>query len=321
MISREYILEISKQNHYRPEIFEKVYYLLDILQQILKIDFLKNRLVLKGGTALNIFCFEEIPRLSVDIDLNYIGSLDRDIMIKEREEINYIVFKIFQQNNYELYRNPSHHAGGKSVWRYSNAFGTKGNLELDINYLYRQPILPITYLKPSKLFALDFECPTLDIHELTAGKLSALFSRNASRDVFDSYYLMKQYDFNYTLLRLCFIIYLAMTDNDIVKIKPETIVVDPNDIKNRLLPVLSQEKLPKKMKDIESWSNTILEDLRENVSKLIPLKEHEIEFIKKIRNDHIIKTDLITQDKQISENIKNHPAILWALKKSKIGSV
>ena len=35
----------------------------------------KNRLVLKGGTALNLFFFD-LPRLSVDIDLNYVGKLE-----------------------------------------------------------------------------------------------------------------------------------------------------------------------------------------------------------------------------------------------------
>ena len=38
--------------------------------------FLKHRCALKGGTALNLFLFD-VPRLSVDIDLNYIASAER----------------------------------------------------------------------------------------------------------------------------------------------------------------------------------------------------------------------------------------------------
>ncbi|MGM0489543.1 MAG: nucleotidyl transferase AbiEii/AbiGii toxin family protein [Planctomycetota bacterium] len=34
--------------------------------------FLKSRLVLKGGTALNLFLFD-LPRLSVDIDAWFLG--------------------------------------------------------------------------------------------------------------------------------------------------------------------------------------------------------------------------------------------------------
>ncbi|MCG2795115.1 MAG: nucleotidyl transferase AbiEii/AbiGii toxin family protein [Actinomycetia bacterium] len=37
----------------------------------------EGKLVLKGGTALNLF-YLDMPRLSVDIDLNYIGAAGRE---------------------------------------------------------------------------------------------------------------------------------------------------------------------------------------------------------------------------------------------------
>jgi hypothetical protein len=39
-------------------------------------------MALKGGTALNLFHFD-VPRLSVDIDLNYVGAIERDTMLAE----------------------------------------------------------------------------------------------------------------------------------------------------------------------------------------------------------------------------------------------
>ena len=62
---------------------EKVVRLLDLLQEIARDPALSNRLALKGGTALNVFHLD-IDRLSVDIDLNYIGALDRAVMVAER---------------------------------------------------------------------------------------------------------------------------------------------------------------------------------------------------------------------------------------------
>ena len=61
-----------------------MYRLLDIFQQILSVPYLKERFVLKGGTALNLFCFESLPRLSIDIDLNYIGEIKREKMLAEK---------------------------------------------------------------------------------------------------------------------------------------------------------------------------------------------------------------------------------------------
>ena len=51
---------------------------------------LKGRLVLKGGTALNLFLFD-LPRLSVDIDLNYIGAVDRATMLQEKPKLEQAV--------------------------------------------------------------------------------------------------------------------------------------------------------------------------------------------------------------------------------------
>lgn len=47
--------------------------------------------------------------------------------------------------------------------------------------------------------------PLLDIHELAAGKLSALFNRSASRDWFDAHYLLTQMPLDTKKLRLAFV--------------------------------------------------------------------------------------------------------------------
>lgn len=49
----------------------------------------------------------------------------------------------------------------------------------------------------------------LDIHELAAGKLSALVGRTASRDLFDTHYLLTKTALDIKKLREFFIVYLA----------------------------------------------------------------------------------------------------------------
>jgi predicted nucleotidyltransferase component of viral defense system len=79
-LSRERLLAEAAALSFRPEILEKVARLLSLLEALRRHPRLKGRLALKGGTALNLFCFD-VPRLSVDIDLNYIGFADREAML------------------------------------------------------------------------------------------------------------------------------------------------------------------------------------------------------------------------------------------------
>ena len=71
-ISQERLTVEAQETGFRPEILEKVIHLLQLLETIQSHPDLQGHLVLKGGTALNLFLFD-VPRLSVDIDLNYIG--------------------------------------------------------------------------------------------------------------------------------------------------------------------------------------------------------------------------------------------------------
>jgi len=78
-----YLQRISHETGFDAVNLEKVLRLKRLLIEFHSHPFLKDRLVLKGGTALNLF-YLELSRLSVDIDLNYIGALDRERMLQER---------------------------------------------------------------------------------------------------------------------------------------------------------------------------------------------------------------------------------------------
>lgn len=55
MTSKQALTALAKTTGYKPEILEKVQKLLLVLEQIVNIPFLHNKLALKGGTALNLF--------------------------------------------------------------------------------------------------------------------------------------------------------------------------------------------------------------------------------------------------------------------------
>ena len=80
---------LADDTGHQPGTLEKVLRLLDLLQEIARDRILSDRLVLKGGTALNLFHLG-LDRLSVDIDLNHVGALDRVAMEAERPTVDAI---------------------------------------------------------------------------------------------------------------------------------------------------------------------------------------------------------------------------------------
>ena len=69
-LDRAVLEEASSKSGFIRDNLEKVYRLADVLEFINESDYLRDRLALKGGTAINLTVFD-LPRLSVDIDLDY----------------------------------------------------------------------------------------------------------------------------------------------------------------------------------------------------------------------------------------------------------
>lgn len=111
-ISHEKLTAQAEATSFRPDILEKVAHLLELLNALGSHPFLKDKLVLKGGTALNLFVFD-VPRLSVDIDLNYVGAADRETMLAERPKLEEAIHAVFARQRLNVRRMPVEHAGGK----------------------------------------------------------------------------------------------------------------------------------------------------------------------------------------------------------------
>ena len=141
-LSRERLLAEAAATGFRAEVLEKVIRLLALLEGLRSHPFLKGRFALKGGTAINLFVFD-VPRLSVDIDLNYIGAVERDRMLAEKPKVEAAVRAVCEREGFVIRRTPLEHAGGKWSLRYRSPLGQGGDLELDLNFMLRMPLWPI----------------------------------------------------------------------------------------------------------------------------------------------------------------------------------
>lgn len=73
-------------SEFDPRTVDKVERLLDLLEEMNTHPDLHGKLAMHGGTAINLFMMD-VPRLSVDIDISYIGAIERDEMLAERPVI------------------------------------------------------------------------------------------------------------------------------------------------------------------------------------------------------------------------------------------
>lgn len=316
MVSENELKQEAKEHGYRPEILEKVYRLLDLLEGIMGVSYLNERLVLKGGTAINLFCTSNLPRLSVDIDLNYIGSSDRLVMLEERIEVEKMIEDICRRRKYRLHRNPGAHAGGKKVWEYQSVLGNKGRIEIDLNYMYRVPLFGV--FSSSSEWPSKVSVPVLDIHELAAGKLHALLDRTVSRDLFDSYQLLTSWSLDLNSLRMAFVIYAGIVSRPWEEISTDDINFTVKDIRDKLIPTLKHSVLPgMNSRAIEKWASNIVSTCVEKFEALLPFNAREQEFLSRLQINGEMLPELISDSSDFCERVKLHPALLWRVKKAR----
>jgi len=309
-ISRERLRTEAQATGFRADVLEKVIHLLNLLERFQSHPFLKGRLALKGGTALNLFLFE-LPRLSVDIDLNYIGAVEKEKMLDERPKVEQAVQAVCSREGLNVARMPGDHAGGKWRLRYESALGEGGNLELDLNYMFRVPLWPVVRCDSRPVGSYRASgIPTLDVHELAAGKLTALLARRTGRDLFDTHLLLTRGQLDAQKLRLGFVLYGAMNRKDWRTVSPDDVEFDAREIENQLIPVVRQSYLAEAPRPQE-WARRLQEECRRRLSAVLPLSDREKRFLDRLLDHGEIEPSLLTSDGEMIPRITNHPLLQW----------
>ncbi|MDR0592004.1 MAG: nucleotidyl transferase AbiEii/AbiGii toxin family protein [Bifidobacteriaceae bacterium] len=108
---------------FQPQVVGKVVRLLMVLERIGRHPALKLKLGLHGGTVLNLFVLRS-PRLSVDIDLNYVGNADREVMIAERPMIEKAVIDVASHLGFTVRAGAAEHAGRSFRLQYQGQQGS-----------------------------------------------------------------------------------------------------------------------------------------------------------------------------------------------------
>jgi len=291
---------------------EKVFRLCEILQYLSENQLFAEHLALKGGTAINLMIFD-MPRLSVDIDLDFSKECSKEEMLEIRTNINDNLLNFMFAQGYALSPNTKNpHSLDSWIFYFQNSVGNRDSIRIEINYSMRNHIFPIEKRKINIDFLnIEYEINTLSTLELFGSKIKALIERSAARDLYDVQNMLKynviQLD-KQDLLRKIVVFYLVVGTKKKIELPFNFENINSlkyNQIRANLVPVLKKSE----RFDFET-AKTIVKDY---LFKLMILTDSEKLFIENFNKGNY-QPDLLFKDEEIVERIKRHPMAVWKTK-------
>jgi predicted nucleotidyltransferase component of viral defense system len=294
--------------------FEKMSRLMDILGFLNAEPELGSLLAIKGGTAINLTVFN-LPRLSVDIDLDFTENLTRAETKERRERIHELLGRYMAAEGYKVSHKSKHsYALDSFVYSYTNAAGNHDNIKVETNYMLRCHALPPveTTTRVTEAFAVS-TIRTLAPVEIFAGKIAALLNRAAARDLYDILNMVDSGIFDepdLTLLRKCTVLYLALaggTESHKLSFHKMSEMTE-RTIRTDLYPM------------IRTTGRFDLTEAKARVSafltKLFVLTEKEAGFLQRFSKGHY-EPQLLFENAEIVDRVRNHPMAAWRTQRIK----
>ena len=268
--------------------------------------------MLKGGTALNLFHLDA-PRLSIDVDINFVGVEDVKGLPLARESFERALVSCCERAGCAVKRAPSEPAGGKFRLRFASVLGGTQNLEVDVSYVARVPLLSVERRAiSSSILGEDCEAPCLAFEELAAGKYLALLSRLAARDFYDAASLLRiapdlpaRPGF-----RLAFVCQVAASRADFRNLKTVAQMPDVVEVRQKLIPLLRIDPEAPRLEP-DTLAGDLHRRLGPAIRRVLKWSKKERAFLDRFLDSAEIEPRLLTDDPDLGERIRKQPLLLW----------
>jgi predicted nucleotidyltransferase component of viral defense system len=298
------ITKLARDTGFPADNLEKVLRLRELLTELHKHPFLQGKLVLKGGTALNLF-YLDLARLSVDIDLNYIAHIDREGTLRERPEIVGAIEQVTTGLKYKLQNGVDEHALREWYLNYPNHTGKSDRIQIEVNFLMRACALPPKLLAAATLAgAPPSQFLVLETEELFGGKIKAMIDRRHPRDLYDLFRFTKtNLKHNPDILRKLAVLFASTMDRDFRTYAMDRFdAIDPKELERLLYPLLRADDrptAPEMLKAVSPLLATVLDHKR------------EAEYLEAMAAGLYRPELLFPHEAAIVGRIQQHPALLW----------
>ena len=300
--------KISIETGFNPVQIEKVCRISDILENISSVPFMRKRLALYGGTALAFVHFEEIERLSIDIDFNYRHIDDAD-WGDVRDQIDVNMKTILYSLGYtdeDIKIDPSYSLN-RFIVNYTNHTGRPDEIKIETGYLRRIPVLEtdMEYDFYHVGTHNQFKIMTPVKEELFSNKWCTMLYRGSPRDLFDVYRI-SQSSFDRELFRTTAVIDSLSRKSPLTAINYEQRIREIKFDTSLLNMLYNKHKFDAKEvhETVTSFTLGIIDELSEDEVQLIET------FYEKLKLDEQITGKM----NGIHKGIKDHPSIKWQIR-------
>ena len=308
-LSAEETFWIADERGFTAEPVERMIRLFDVLEKFAGDEVMGPRMALVGGTALNAF-HAELPRLSLDIDIHYMGAGGSVRIDEERPVFENRALRIMDGEGYKLLLNPRSDTSGRWVFGYADIQGLDAQLHIDVNYAQRPPFFGITKLSSASLGDHRArEIPVVDKSEVIGGKLAAMVSREKARDLFDARTVVDMPDLDWSRIKLAALA-LGAADRrlDWRKISPSCISGNVADIRENL-----EVCLPSGHFDAfgghQAWLDGTARRCREALAPMFQVTDQERAFLGAVLDHGVVDASQLGVDDETRRAIEARPTL------------
>ena len=209
-------------------------------------------------------------------------------------------------------RRPDEHAGGKWLARYASALGGNATLELDVNYMARQPLfgmarmgsLPLGGMRASDRFS-----------SLTSTKSSPASLSRSSTDMqratlFDARRILSIAGLDWNRIKAAVLAIGASGRRDWRTMSADAIEGDPRELRQKLAICLPRDRFGARG-EADAWIDETVALCCERFAFLFDLTANEREFLDGVLDRGEIDAGLLDIAPEIRTRIENMPMLAW----------
>ena len=276
----------------------------ELLLQIIPFISEEPKFALKGGTAINLF-IQDLPRLSVDIDLAYLPLDNRNTALRSITNLLQQIQKQIQHELPDIRVQPAPHHDGYNAKLF--CISPKGfRIKIEVNtvmrgHLFETRVLPCVN-KVTKEFQAYTEARILSHADLYGSKICAALDRQHPRDLFDIYYLLNNGGITKDI-KISFIASLLSHNRPIHEILNPPTLIDQKEVYENKFKGMAL--VPFSYKNFEVTRQSLINELNQS------FEDDDKEFLLSFKSGNP-KWSLIPES-----ILKELPAIKWKMKNLK----